>query len=84
MPWCSCSGGGTRDSRWPGRLRFKKPVRLTLPYDEHAVPPGMTVQHITGFYFDEALGAWQRVERAGEAAEGKLASLQINRAQALD
>ncbi|WP_437812092.1 SpvB/TcaC N-terminal domain-containing protein [Sorangium sp. So ce1078] len=67
--------GGRAYRFGPHGLRFKKPVRLTLPYDEHAVPPGMTAQHVTGFYFDEALGTWQRVERAGEAAKGKLASL---------
>ncbi|WP_437956878.1 SpvB/TcaC N-terminal domain-containing protein [Sorangium sp. So ce119] len=67
--------GGKAYRFGPHGLRFKKPVRLTLPYDEHAIPPGMTAQHITGFYFDEALGAWQRVERAGEAAKGTLASL---------
>ncbi|WP_437732812.1 SpvB/TcaC N-terminal domain-containing protein [Sorangium sp. So ce1335] len=67
--------GGKAYRFGPHGLRFKKPVRLTLPYDEHAIPPGMTAQHITGFYFDEALGAWQRVERAGEAEKGKLASL---------
>ncbi|WP_420894944.1 hypothetical protein, partial [Sorangium cellulosum] len=67
--------GGKAYRFGPHGLRFKKPVRLTLPYDEHAIPPGMTAQHITGFYFDEALGTWQRVERAGEAEKGKLASL---------
>ncbi|WP_437951376.1 SpvB/TcaC N-terminal domain-containing protein [Sorangium sp. So ce296] len=67
--------GGRAYRFGPHGLRFKKPVRLTLPVDEHAIPPGMTAQHVTGFYFDEALGTWQRVERAGEAAKGKLASL---------
>ncbi|XYH97300.1 SpvB/TcaC N-terminal domain-containing protein [Sorangium sp. So ce1128] len=67
--------GGRAYRFGPHGLRFKKPVRLTLPYDEHAIPPGMTAQHVMGFYFDEALGTWQRVERAGEAAKGKLASL---------
>ncbi|WP_437316413.1 SpvB/TcaC N-terminal domain-containing protein [Sorangium sp. So ce385] len=67
--------GGRAYRFGPHGLRFKKPVRLTLPVDEHAIPPGMTAQHVTGFYFDEALGTWQRVDRAGEAAKGKLASL---------
>ncbi|WP_437646447.1 SpvB/TcaC N-terminal domain-containing protein [Sorangium sp. So ce362] len=67
--------GGRAYRFGPHGLRFKKPVRLTLPYDEHAIPPGMTAQHVTGFYFDESLGTWQGVERAGVAAEGKLASL---------
>ncbi|WP_433936322.1 SpvB/TcaC N-terminal domain-containing protein [Sorangium cellulosum] len=67
--------GGKAYRFGPHGLRFKKPVRLTLPYDERTIPPGMTAQHITGFYFDEALGTWQRVDRAGEAAKGKLASL---------
>ncbi|WP_438006553.1 hypothetical protein WME89_49620 [Sorangium sp. So ce321] len=67
--------GGRAYRFGPHGLRFKKPVRLTLPYDEHAIPPGMTAQHVMGFYFDEVLGTWQRVEREGEAAKGKLASL---------
>ncbi|MGK3988331.1 hypothetical protein WME99_35140 [Sorangium sp. So ce136] len=61
--------GGKAYRFGPHGLRFKKPVRLTLPYDEHAIPPGMTAHHVVGFYFDEALGTWQRVERAGEAAK---------------
>ncbi|WP_437598651.1 hypothetical protein WMF28_38440 [Sorangium sp. So ce590] len=67
--------GGKAYRFGPHGLRFKKPVRLTLPYDEHAIPPGMTAQHVMGFYFDESFGTWQGVERAGEAAKGKLASL---------
>ncbi|WP_437523831.1 SpvB/TcaC N-terminal domain-containing protein [Sorangium sp. So ce726] len=69
------TSGGRAYRFGPHGLRFKKPVRLTLPYDEHAILPGMTAQHVTGFYFDEALGQWERVTRDGEAAKGKLASL---------
>ncbi|WP_242515706.1 SpvB/TcaC N-terminal domain-containing protein [Sorangium cellulosum] len=67
--------GGRAYRFGPHGLKFKKPVRLMLPYDEGAVPPGMTARHISGFYFDEALGQWERVARDGEPAQGKLASL---------
>lgn len=53
------TGGGGRGYRFrPDGARFRKPLRLTLPYDEQLLPAGTTAQDIRAFYFDEVQGRW--------------------------
>jgi RHS repeat-associated protein len=59
----------------PHGLKFKKPVKITLPYDPAALEPGMHERHVFGFYYDEPTGKWQRIGRYGIAAGGELSSL---------
>jgi RHS repeat-associated protein len=59
----------------PHGLKFKKPVKLTLPYDAAGISPGMHERHIFGFYFDETEKKWARVGRFGAAHGGALTSL---------
>jgi hypothetical protein len=59
----------------PHGLKFKKPVKITLPYDPGALGPGMHEQHVFSFYFDEASGQWQRIGRFAQARGGELVSL---------
>jgi len=47
----------------PHGSRFKKKLTVTLPYDAAMIPPGMTEQDITTYYFDETAGAWKALEK---------------------
>jgi hypothetical protein len=47
----------------PHGTRFKNKITVTLPYDPAMVPPGMTEQDITTYYFDETAGAWKPLEK---------------------
>jgi RHS repeat-associated protein len=42
----------------PHGLRFTKPVRLRLPYDETLIPKGMTAADVRTYFFDEEAGRW--------------------------
>lgn len=59
----------------PHGIQFEKPIKITLPYDERAIPPAGSERHVTGYYYDEAVGQWQTVGRFGEARDGVLVSL---------
>ncbi len=59
----------------PHGLKFKKPIKITLPYDAAALHDGMQEHSIYGFYYDEPQQKWLRIGRYGTAADGALASL---------
>jgi len=59
----------------PHGLKFKKPVKITLPYDPGALAPGEHERHIFSFYYDETAGRWVRIGRFGMAEGGALTSL---------
>jgi RHS repeat-associated protein len=42
----------------PHGLKFKKPVKVTLPIDAGALPRGMTSGDVVAFFFDEATRKW--------------------------
>ena len=54
----------------PRGLKFKKPVKLTLPIDRAKLPPGLGEQDVYGFYFDESVGKWVKIGRYGVDASG--------------
>ena len=59
----------------PHGLRFRQPVRLTLPYDPELIPPGLTDDDVQTFFFDEESGRWIPIERiAVEAGRRTIAS----------
>jgi RHS repeat-associated protein len=45
----------------PHGMIFKKPVRLTLPYDRALIPAGHTQADVRTFYYDEGLKRWEQV-----------------------
>ena len=59
----------------PHGLKFKKPVKITLPYDPKALPRGIRPQEIYSFFYDEPLKKWSRIGRFSTAANGELVSL---------
>ena len=67
--------GGKAFRLGPHGTKFKKPIKLTLPYDASAIPDGLNERDIYTFYFDEEKGKWQRIGRYGDAQSGKLASI---------
>src|SRR5262249_25628424 len=46
----------------PHPMKFASKVKVTLPYSQAAIPPGMTEQDIKTFYFDEQSGSWKELE----------------------
>lgn len=67
---------GQRGFRFgPHGLKFKKPVKLTLPYDSAAFAQGVTEREVFAFYYDEPLQSWQRIGRYDTARAGVLTSL---------
>jgi len=67
---------GRRGFRFgPHGLKFKKPVKLSLPYDAAALKQGETERDLFAFYYDEPLGSWQRIGRYDTARAGVLTSL---------
>lgn len=46
----------------PSGARFRKPLRLSLLYDELLLPAGTTEQDIRAFYFDEPAMRWRQLE----------------------
>ncbi|MCL2449818.1 MAG: hypothetical protein FWD17_12795, partial [Polyangiaceae bacterium] len=67
------SGGAFRFG--PHGLKFKKPVKITLPYDAHALSRGAHERQIFSFFYDEPHGKWMRIGRYGSARDGALTSL---------
>ncbi|WP_437678724.1 SpvB/TcaC N-terminal domain-containing protein [Sorangium sp. So ce131] len=59
----------------PHGLKFKKPVKLTMPVDAAAIPSGASQREIFGFYFDEAARQWTKLGRFGEGRGRELTSL---------
>ncbi|MDP9122613.1 MAG: hypothetical protein M3O15_14810, partial [Acidobacteriota bacterium] len=47
----------------PHGQRFRIPVRLTLPMDAALIPKGLTRDDVHTYFYDEATGRWQQVQR---------------------
>jgi RHS repeat-associated protein len=59
----------------PHGARFKNKIKVALPYDRAAIPPGHTEQDINTYYFDEEAGSWKLLEREQvDAAKGVIVS----------
>jgi RHS repeat-associated protein len=57
----------------PHGLTFKKPVKLTLPYDPDRFPAGMSEQDLVTYFFDAQIGHWREVPTvAGEGGRHRL------------
>ena len=59
----------------PHGLKFKKPVKITLPYDPKTLRPGMHERDVVSFYYDTTQKKWSRIGRYGTAEGGMLTSL---------
>ncbi|OQX67692.1 MAG: hypothetical protein B6A08_13900, partial [Sorangiineae bacterium NIC37A_2] len=59
----------------PHGLKFNVPVKLSLPYDEKALPPAGRKRDVTGLYYDEVTARWEPVGRFGEPEGGRMVSL---------
>ena len=59
----------------PRGMIFKKPVKITLPFDPARLPAKMGAQDVFSFYFDEGLEKWRQVGRLGVIRPGALTSL---------
>ncbi|CAN97153.1 RhsA protein precursor [Sorangium cellulosum So ce56] len=59
----------------PHGLKFRKPVKLTLPVDAAAIPSGARAREIFGFYFDETVQRWTKLGRVDEGGARELTSL---------
>ena len=57
----STGGGALRFG--PHGLKFKKPVKVTLPIDAARMPAGMTSGDVVAFFFDEASGKWTQLPK---------------------
>jgi len=53
----------------PHGLRFKKALRLRLPYDSALLPKGMTVADIRTYFFDDSSGRWRPLSRMSESEQ---------------
>ncbi|MCL2448739.1 MAG: hypothetical protein FWD17_07330, partial [Polyangiaceae bacterium] len=69
----SPSGGAFRFG--PHGLKFKKPIKITLPYDARALRHGARERQIFSFFYDEPHGKWTRIGRYGSPQDGALTSL---------
>ncbi|XXU75579.1 transposase [Sorangium sp. So ce1151] len=58
----------------PAGLRFKRPVRLTLPFDREGLPPAATTRSISTLYFDEPVGLWRAIPKVADASDGVMVS----------
>jgi RHS repeat-associated protein len=47
----------------PHGMKFQKKLRVSLPYNPGSVPPGVTDDEISTFYFDQEAGRWIALER---------------------
>jgi RHS repeat-associated protein len=56
-------GGGFRFG--PHGQKFRKPLRLTLPFDPALIPKGLTTDDVRTYYFDTSSGRWITVPRLG-------------------
>ncbi|KYF76640.1 hypothetical protein BE11_11925, partial [Sorangium cellulosum] len=59
----------------PHGLKFKKPVKLTLPLDGERLPSGAGARDVFGFYFDEAARQWTKLGRVDLGGARELTSL---------
>src|SRR5262249_7436913 len=59
----------------PHGLQFKKPVKITLPYDAKAIAHGSNERQIFSFFYDEPPRKWSRIGRFRSAKSGALTSL---------
>jgi RHS repeat-associated protein len=55
------SGGALRFG--PHGLKFKKPVKVTLPIDAARMPPGMNEMDVVAFFYDEATSEWTQLPK---------------------
>jgi RHS repeat-associated protein len=55
------TAGGQSYRFGPLGMVFKKPVRMTVPYDRKLIPAGFSEGDIRTFYFDEATHRWEQV-----------------------
>lgn len=46
----------------PDRMKFDKPVTISIAYDEKLLPPGKTAKDIRTFYFNTASKSWAALE----------------------
>ncbi|WP_437780382.1 SpvB/TcaC N-terminal domain-containing protein [Sorangium sp. So ce1097] len=58
----------------PAGLRFKRPVRLTLPFDREGMPPAATMRSISTLYFDVPVGLWRAIPKVADASGGVMVS----------
>jgi RHS repeat-associated protein len=56
----------------PHGLKFKKPIKINLPYDAAKIPPGLTARDVHTFYFDEEARKWIKIGRFDDAKLGRL------------
>jgi hypothetical protein len=47
----------------PTPMKFANKVKVTLPYSQALIPPGLTEQDVRTFYFDPQSGSWKVLER---------------------
>lgn len=60
----------------PHPMQFRDPIRVTLPYDQTLLPPGLSEQDVRTFYFDDQAGRWRELERvAVDTQAGVVVSL---------
>ncbi|HBY96539.1 MAG TPA: sugar-binding protein [Chloroflexi bacterium] len=64
--------GPRRGYRFQPHMRFRKKIRVTLPYDKALIPPGFTEQDVKTFYFDEQARTWRELERISVDSQRKV------------
>ncbi|MET2997040.1 hypothetical protein ABXT01_14120, partial [Flavobacterium columnare] len=47
----------------PHGIQFKKPGKLTIPYDKKLIPEGYTEKDINLFFFDEKKRLWKEIPK---------------------
>ncbi|HKY35097.1 MAG TPA: SpvB/TcaC N-terminal domain-containing protein [Polyangiaceae bacterium] len=67
--------GGRAFRFGPHGLKFKKPVKVTLPYDAAKIPEGLSLRDVHDFYFDEEARKWIKIGRFDETQPGRLTGL---------
>ena len=58
----------------PHGMTFKKPVRVSLPYERDLLPPGMEDGDVFAFYYDEGDARWRTIARLETPRRGKVES----------
>ncbi|MDH5730733.1 MAG: hypothetical protein OEZ58_17220, partial [Gammaproteobacteria bacterium] len=56
----------------PHPMKFKKHIKVKLPFDESKLPKGLTADDIKTFYFDENSGHWKPLDRINIDARGQM------------
>src|SRR5262249_17424070 len=67
--------GGRAYRFGPRGMIFKKPVKITLPFDAARLPSEISAHDVFAFYFDENVEKWRQVGRLGVTRPGALTSL---------